>query len=152
MKKWIPSLSWNSWFQTSKDKEVSHNDTSPFGIKVSVPWFCHCCHHLFSTFSARFLDSKFFLLRCGVKLSLWNWHFGFCFEFSIRWAETLLSQLLLMMFYRSWKHCSEKKYLQINSNLYQHSFEVETGNNYSSTSNILGCEKYLLPPTCANQA
>ena len=32
-----PSLSWNSWFLTSKDEEVSRTDTSPFRIKMSFP-------------------------------------------------------------------------------------------------------------------
>ena len=31
-----------SWFLTSKDKEVSHTDTSPFWIKVSLPWARSC--------------------------------------------------------------------------------------------------------------
>ena len=32
------SLSWCSWFLTSKEEEVSRTYTSPFRIKMSIPW------------------------------------------------------------------------------------------------------------------
>ena len=37
--KWkkFPSLSWCSWFLTSKEEEVSRTDTSPFRINVTIP-------------------------------------------------------------------------------------------------------------------
>ena len=49
------SLSWNSWFLTSKYKEVNRIDTSPFRIKVSVPCLNHRGPERLNRFGIRLL-------------------------------------------------------------------------------------------------